>query len=50
MEWYIEIININVEEILRNKRCFFDMEYPYCNEKMIKGYIYGDRYVLKWLP
>ncbi|NOW90343.1 hypothetical protein BCD91_002366 [Clostridium beijerinckii] len=23
---------------------------PYCNVEMIKGYIYGDRYALKWLP
>jgi len=23
---------------------------PYCNEEMIIGNIYGDRYILKWLP
>lgn len=26
------------------------MKCPYCNEEMIKGHIYGDRYTLKWLP
>ena len=26
------------------------MKCPYCNEEMIKGFIYGDRYKLKWLP
>lgn len=24
------------------------MKCPYCNEDMIQGYIYGDRYALKW--
>lgn len=26
------------------------MKCPYCQEEMIQGYIYGDRYPLKWLP
>lgn len=26
------------------------MKCPYCGEEMIKGYIYGDRYKLKWMP
>jgi hypothetical protein len=26
------------------------MECPYCKKEMIKGYIYGERYSLKWLP
>ena len=26
------------------------MKCPYCNAEMTKGYIYGDRYTLKWLP
>ena len=26
------------------------MKCPYCNEEMVKGYIYGDRWMLKWLP
>lgn len=26
------------------------MECPYCNGEMIKGYIYGDNYKMKWLP
>lgn len=26
------------------------MKCPYCNEEMIKGFLYGDRYALKWLP
>ncbi|MBW6411066.1 PF20097 family protein [Clostridium weizhouense] len=26
------------------------MRCPYCSNEMIKGYIYGDRYMLKWLP
>lgn len=26
------------------------MKCPYCNAEMTKGYIYGDRYALKWLP
>ena len=26
------------------------MKCPYCNKEMINGYIYGDRYKLKWLP
>lgn len=26
------------------------MKCPYCNEKMVKGYIYGYRYALEWLP
>jgi hypothetical protein len=26
------------------------MECPYCNREMTKGYVYGDRYKLKWLP
>lgn len=26
------------------------MQCPYCNGEMVKGYIYGDRYRLKWLP
>lgn len=26
------------------------MKCPYCNEDMSKGTIYGDRYMLKWLP
>lgn len=26
------------------------MKCPYCNEEMIRGYIYGYRYTLKWLP
>lgn len=25
------------------------MKCPYCNSELIKGYIYGDRYSLKWL-
>lgn len=26
------------------------MECPYCKQEMVRGYIYGDRYQLKWLP
>ncbi|WP_408626396.1 PF20097 family protein [Alkaliphilus metalliredigens] len=26
------------------------MNYPYCQKELIEGYIYGDRYSLKWLP
>jgi hypothetical protein len=26
------------------------MNCPYCKEEMIKGFVYGDRYALKWLP
>ena len=26
------------------------MKCPYCNEEMMKGFVYGDRYTLKWLP
>lgn len=26
------------------------MQCPYCGKEMVKGYIYGDRYRLKWLP
>lgn len=26
------------------------MKCPYCNKEMIKGYIYGYKYSLKWLP
>ena len=26
------------------------MNCPFCNEEMRNGYIYGDRYPLKWLP
>lgn len=26
------------------------MECPYCKKELIEGYIYGDRYSLKWLP
>jgi hypothetical protein len=25
-----------------------NMKCPYCSEDMIQGYIYGDRYALKW--
>ncbi len=25
------------------------MKCPYCNQELKKGYIYGDRYALKWL-
>ena len=26
------------------------MKCPYCQEEMINGLIYGDRYSLKWMP
>ncbi len=26
------------------------MKCPFCNGEMTEGYIYGDRYKLKWLP
>ncbi len=26
------------------------MECPYCQRELVEGYIYGDRYLLKWLP
>ena len=26
------------------------MQCPFCGEEMVRGYIYGDRYALKWLP
>ena len=26
------------------------MKCPYCNGEMIRGFIYGDRVKLKWLP
>ena len=26
------------------------MKCPYCSDEMINGYMYGDRYKLKWLP
>ncbi|OGF05734.1 MAG: hypothetical protein A2509_09820 [Candidatus Edwardsbacteria bacterium RIFOXYD12_FULL_50_11] len=26
------------------------MKCPYCTAEMVRGYIYGDRYKLKWLP
>ncbi len=26
------------------------MKCPYCENKLTPGYIYGDRYALKWLP
>lgn len=26
------------------------MKCPYCDDEMTKGYIYGDRYSMKWLP
>lgn len=26
------------------------MKCPYCNGEMMKGFVYGDRYSLKWLP
>lgn len=25
------------------------MECPYCKNEMIKGYLYGERYALKWM-
>lgn len=26
------------------------MECPYCKREMVKGYLYGESYKLKWLP
>ncbi|OZV13758.1 hypothetical protein CIW83_02125 [Tissierella sp. P1] len=26
------------------------MKCPYCGEEMKRGFIYGDRYSLKWIP
>jgi hypothetical protein len=26
------------------------VECPYCQKELVEGYIYGDRYSLKWLP
>lgn len=40
-----------IELLFINRFCeVIEIKCPYCSGVMINGYIYGDRYKLKWLP